>query len=505
MKLPDAVLAILVQIVLGVAIATSAVPQSVLSVQDRGSEVIGVLIVLIVTAVSAIPFRDAFGRGDLALSEYVLVVLTPLITRLDLGLFIWVRVNKALIWADSMLYATKEELSATKLLTLACSVWHNGDDHTSDVEFGSVGGEAAVLMYKLHHMYHPRNAGANIVLWVGHLSLWPLALLFHGVLQVIWIFGFSLFYVVAHIMKWLICSAHVEKTLIKRGSFWEFIFRSPSAQSRKLFMTRDAATLFDSNQHLLRYNRENLRHIWAMLANIDALVKNQHYNKLFDVMYPMRARIVLQRAHTSTAVQDIFALLNKEQVFFRGLPDSPITAIGEQGSRQVVLYRLLAWPPHSTYADQCLNSLIKFSDYNTNFWRRIEKKLSERMIEDSKNWEDIVSEFISIRDVVRRILVQIILLAFSDGLGECYLNENHNVGNNLADSFLEAKYMGLEMSIRLASSNPRWMNAIEYIGDEETNMLAAISVALPDCPCSICKEIQRTEEFQIIVIYPGQI
>ena len=489
-KLPDAVIALLTQLVLGVAVATSAVPQSVLSVLDRGAETIGVLIVLVVTAISAAPLRSNYGQGDLASSEYLLVVLTPLVTRVDLGLLIWVSVNKALIWAEPMLYATREELMATELLRMASMVWHNGENHIRDVEFGQVGGEAAVLMHQLHHLYHPRNAGANVLLWLGHLTLWPIALLFHGILQIISTVGFAVFYFVAHTTHEFASWGSKSDNLVQRGSFLGFVLRREEAQSRKLFMMREAATLFDSSQNLMRFDKRVLRQMWSMIATVDAMVQNQHYAKVFDIMYPMRAPLVLQRALASNAVRELTVILNKKQVFFKQLPDAPIVNIGEKGSRQIVLYRLFAWPPYSQYAADCMQNLRNFVDENMSYWKKTESLLRLEVDRDAAAWSNVKSEFISVRDIVRRLLVQLIILAFCDGMGECYLSGESNVSGDLAKAYLQPNYMGLEMAMRLASANPQWLD--EHARESNRNMLATISVFLDDCACEICQEVNKS-------------
>lgn len=248
-KAPDAVLALILQVVLGVSIASSAVRPTVLSVFDRGAETIGVLFVLIVTAAVARPLRQAFGRQDLASVEYILVVLTPLITRIDLGLLIWVNVNRALVWAEHVLFTAAEEAAASELLLLASRVWHNGEDRVRDLEFGSVGGEAAVLMASLEKAYNPRNAGGNAMAWVGHLTLWPCAMLFHALLQVVTAAGFVAFWFTAwfaHLTS-IAGAQSSRRGLRPRAPFWALLLRRPSGQMAKMYMRHEVATLFDSN------------------------------------------------------------------------------------------------------------------------------------------------------------------------------------------------------------------------------------------------------------------
>lgn len=481
-KAPDAVLALILQVVLGVSLATSAVRPTVLSVFDRGAETIGVLFVLIVTAAVARPLRQAFGRQDLASVEFILVVLTPLITRIDLGLLIWVNVNRALVWAEHVLFTAAEEAAAAELLLMASRVWHNGEDRVRDLEFGSVGGEAAVLMASLEKAYNPRNAGGNAMAWIGHVTLWPCALLFHALLQVVTAVGFVAFWFTAWFAH-LTSSAWVQSShtrLRPRAPFWSLLLRRPSGQAAKMYMRHEVAALFDSHQHILESSKRAVRLRWSRLGKVDAIVQHPHFNKLFDVAFPMRAPYVLQQAQQDPVCRDVLRLINKEALLFKDRPDAPLSGIGEPASRQVILYAVMAWPPHTTYAMTTLDRIRAFVDLNTKAWAATEKRMAGN--------GPALAEFLTVRDILRRFLVQLIMLAWWDGLGRAVQSGVPDVVADLSDIFMTTKLPGVEMASRLLATSPVWYDPLS----DGNTMGGALAGPLTVCACTICRDVAAT-------------
>lgn len=98
-------------------------------------------------------------------------------------------------------------------------------------------------------------------------------------------------------------------------------------------------------------------------------MQHPHFNKLFDVAYPMRAPYVLQQAQQDPVCRDVLRLVNKEVLLFKERPDAPLSGIGEPASRQVILYAVMAWPPHTTYAATTLESGVPdvVADLSDNF------------------------------------------------------------------------------------------------------------------------------------------
>ena len=475
-KIPDGILALITQVILGVSLATSAVPPTVLSFQDRASETMGVFIVIVFTTVLALPIRQAFGRQDLTFSEYLVTVLAPIVTRLDLGLLIWVHVNKALLWVKQMLYATPEELDCVSLLILASRIWHNGDERILDPEFGYQGGEAGMLMYHLQKDYNPKNAGDNALAWVGHFTLYPLAFLFHLLLQIVSTIGYAVFWLLAR-------SAHMtghsrsQSRLKLRGTYFDFLLRTHRSQRKKLFMRREVASLFDSKQQLIKSNKNLARDRWAMLSNVDAIIRHFHFRKLLSIIYPMRAPLIYQRVLADPTSRDLISILNQENLLFDEYPDNPLSAIGEQASRQVILYRLLGWPKQNEYSRTCLERLTEFANNNMNAWSDTEKRWTEQ--------QTVHAEFISVRDILRRNLVQLVMLAWSDGLGECM--NDPSVGNVTADLknyFLQAHLPGIEMAVRLCNLESDWNNE-----EQNSSMIKSLRGTLDHCECHLCHEM----------------
>eukprot|EP00171_Calliarthron_tuberculosum_P001697 IDg1697t1 len=136
--------------------------------------------------------------------------------------------------------------------------------------------------------------------------------------------------------------------------------------------------------------------------------------------------------------QDITMLLNKEQVFFTHLPDKPVMQMGEKASRQMMIYRIMMWPPWTPHADSCMKILKTLISGNRSAWTVKEAWLTDLVnsdSEDSESWKMVLSEFIAVKNIMRRLLVQLILLAFCDGLGECHLSGEQNVPGDLASNF----------------------------------------------------------------------
>lgn len=482
-KLPDAVLAVITQLILGVSLATSAVPPTVLSVQDRASETIGVLIVLAITAGVALPLRAAFGALDSTSSEFMLAVLAPLITRIDLALLIWVNVNKALLWAEQMLYATKEELDCVALLVLASKVWHDGENRLKDPEFGYYGGDSAMVMYRLQRDYNPRNAEGKLLALLGHVTLWPFAIIFHILLQIISAIGFVPFWFLA----WLAhaTSGKSRKAVVSRGSFWGFLLNRPYEHARKLFLQPRAAAVFDSNQHIVKSSRRQVRQKWAMLGTVDAILQHGHFSRVLSAIYPMRAVQVMLRARADPVCNDVMSLRNKEDIFYKDFPDAPMVQVGEQVSKQILVYRVMAWPAASEYSSRVLEKLQNFAESNTEAWRETEKWLSEKGANDAK------SEFISVRDVVRKILVQMIVLAWCDGLGELYHSGATNIAEELNSWFLKSSFQSLEMAIRLCNISSDWIDHRQNSSMIISLRTKTVEDGWDDCSCDICEEIAK--------------
>lgn len=474
-KIPDTILAFVTQLVLGIALATSATPPTVLSLQDRGCETIGVFVVLIVTAACALPLRAAFGIWDLDRSEYLLAVLAPFVARIDLALLIWVSVNKALLWAEPMLYATHEELQCIRLLVLASTVWHDGENRLFDPEFGYYGGEAATVMYKLLRDYNPRNATGTVLPFFGHITLYPFAIMFHALLQVIAALGFIPFWFLAVLARFS-ASSTTKNALIARGSFWHFLMRRRSAHSRKLFLKKEVAAVFDANQRLLTAPSRLVRYRWAMLGNVDSIIQHPHFAKVLNACYPMRAPQILQRAHRDPVCNDVMKIRNIEDILFSNHQDQPIVGVGEPASKQIILYRVMVWPEHSEYSRQCLERLEQFAEKNFNAWKDTEARLADK--------KGQLSEFISVRHILRRVLVQLIILGWCDGLGECRNSDVSDVPAELASWFLKASLQGIEMLVRLCNLPSEW-NDIHQM----SSMITALSSNLGACSCTICSEM----------------
>lgn len=477
--IPDPVLAVIVQFILGIALATSAVPSTVLSLQDRGSETMGVFLLIILTASVAYPLRARFGLQDITSSEYILAVLAPIVTRVDLGLLIWVNINKALLWVEQMLYARTEELECVKLILLASRIWHNGDDRIFDPEFGFFGGEAGVVMYRLQKDYDPRNAGANFLAWIGHITLYPFAVCFHYLLQVVMKFGYSVFWVLSRI-AWFFGRRKALTSFHLRGNFIDFLFRKKSAQHQKLFMRREVAVVFDSNQQIIKASRNQVRHRWAMLGSVDAIIKHAHFKKLFSIAYPMRAPVVYQRALSDPINRDILAILNKESMLFSDYSDNPLSTVGEEASRQVILYRILGWPPHSEYSKTCLDKLTKFADENMQAWSDTEARLQKK--------NSALSEFHAVRNILRRYLVQLVMLAWFDGLGECALdNSISSITDDLWKNYLKSNLSGVEMAVRLCNLTSEWNDE-----QQSSNMIKDLEGISKTCMCNVCIEVSTS-------------
>lgn len=474
-KIPDSVLAFVTQLILGIALATSAVPPTVLSLQDRGSETMGVLIVLVVTAVCALPLRSSYGFRDLSRSEYLLTVLAPFVARIDLALAIWVSVNKALLWAEQMLFATQEELMCVRLLVLASTVWHDGDNRLYDPEFGYYGGEASTLMYSLLRDYNPRNAKGTLLPLLGHITLYPFASVFHFLLQIITAVGFVPFWFLAVTAR--ICNpVRSDSRLIMRGTFLHFLLRRRSSHLCKLFLKKKVAAVFDANQQLLTAPSRIVRHRWAMLGNVDSVTQHPHFSKLFNVSYPMRAPRVLQRAHQDHVCNDIMKLRNKEDILFKNYADQPIVRMGEPASKQIILYRVMAWPESSDYSKICYERLEQFAGENIKAWKDTEVRLCDD--------ERQLSEFSSARHVLRRVLVQLIMLGWWDGLGECRNSGVFDVSGDLAKWFLKVGLQSIEMLVRLSNLKSKWNDE-----HQTSSMIVALRSELQVCMCATCSEM----------------
>lgn len=345
-----------------------------------------------------------------------------------------------------------------------------------------MGGEAAVLMASLEKAYNPRNAGGNAMAWVGHLTLWPCAMLFHALLQVVTAAGFVAFWFTAwfaHLTS-IAGAQSSRRGLRPRAPFWALLLRRPSGQMAKMYMRHEVATLFDSNQHILESSKRAARLRWSRLGKVDAIVQHPHFNKLFDVAYPMRAPYVLQQAQQDPVCRDVLRLVNKEVLLFKERPDAPLSGIGEPASRQVILYAVMAWPPHTTYAATTLDRIRAFVSLNTNAWTATEARIAGNT--------PALAEFLTVRDILRRFLVQLIMRAWWDGLGRAVQSGVPDVVADLSDNFMTTKLPGVEMASRLLATNPVWYDPLV----DGNTMGGALAGPLIVCACTICRDMAAT-------------
>lgn len=484
--IPDAVLAVVTQFILGIALATTAVPPTVLSVQDRAAETMGVFVVLLVTSVIAFPLRATFGMGDISSTEYILAVLAPIVTRLDLGLLIWVNVNKSLLWVDQMLYASHEELECVSLIVLASSAWHNGVNRINDPEFGLYGGEAGMQMHNLQRDYNPRNAAGNGVAWLSHLTLWPFATFFHALLQAVSVLGFAVFWVLQHAAAVLSRKSLVQQNFVRRANYFDFAFRRRQTQQRKLFMRHALARVFDANQALFGKNRAKARHRWAMLASVDAVLSHPHFSRVFSISYPMRVAPILQRTLQTEINRKLKDVLTKDEVLFSNSPDEPIPTMGAEASRQVLLYRILSWPDHTPYSADVVERLTKFEAQNRMAWNDTFTRLCDDSVAKS--------EFEVVRDVLRRAMVQLVVLAWFDGLGECRndvlrTSRNISISDDLTDNFLQVALASTEMCVRLCNLDAAWNDH-----RQTSAMILSLRGKMEKCTCEVCTVMERKRQ-----------
>lgn len=469
---PDAVVGVLVQFLLGIAIATGAVPPMVLGVQARGAETIGIVVLLIATACSAFSIRDSLGSGDLDKREYMVIVLAPIITRLDLGLLLWTNVNKALVWAEQVVYMEEAEAQSNELLSLASLSWHDGEDRMLDAEFGKWGGDAAALMYRMLEAFNPKLARSNIAAFLGHVTLWPIALALFLALQVVSVVGWCLLWGLAKLAR--LTGRRSKAVYIKRTSLLTFMFHRRQVQKNALYMRPEVTWLADSQMNKVRGDKRRFRFRWAMLAGVDARARHPHFERLFEISYPMRATLVLSRARADVTFQDVELVLNREWILFPGLISEPLTKIGHQASRQVVLYRVVAWPEIDEPSREVVRRTKSFVQSNISRWTRLQSTL---------NGVD-KALFDTVRVILRRWLVQLVMLVWWDGASEARRAPVQNVVEELASAYT-TNLNGIEMAMRILGQRPIW----SVSATEEFDMISSLMWSPNQCACWVCTKV----------------
>ncbi|CAD7694935.1 unnamed protein product [Ostreobium quekettii] len=486
---PDAIVVVMVQFLLGIAIATGAVPPKVLGMQARGAETIGIVVLLTVTGASAFTIRDRLGRHDMESREYIVTVLAPIVTRLDLGLLIWTNLNKALVWAEQVVFMAEAEELSNKLLNTASWVWHDGEDRIQDPEFGMWGGDAATLMYRVLEAFNPMTALSNVTALLGHVTLWPIAALLFLALQIVSIVGWLLFWMLAQIAR--LTGRYTESKdpqkrvgawrIKKRTTVYQYLVGRQAAQKNALYIRHEVAWLADSQMHKINGDKRRLRYTWAMLAGVDARAGHPHFHKLFQINYPMRANRVLNRASVDQTCNDVLTLLNREQILYPNLPDKPLSGIGEPASRQVVLYRAMAWPEVDDEARATVERAVRLAEINTQEWRIIGSSLT-------KVEQGLFSTF---KDILRRWLVQILMIVWCDGAAEARHDGVTDVPLDLAQNYEHKGLNGIELGMRILGKRPAWVRNHEY---GFLSMIGSLVWRPPSCSWNLCTEMDQRDK-----------
>lgn len=122
-----------------------------------------------------------------------------------------------------------------------------------------------------------------------------------------------------------------------------------------------------------------------------------------------------------------------------------------------------------------------FENENVSYWKSTEEKIQSAGLD--------ASEFLSVPDIMRRCLVQLLMLAFCDSLGECYFSGQRHISEDLAKSYMMGRYTGVEMVVRLAFSRPDLLGENDSNRNAGTNMFASVAYTLGSCACNICAEM----------------
>lgn len=104
--LSDTVLATPAAAVLATALAAAGSPSVVHNAAVRGAETWTLVALAVLTVLVGELIHEEFGDGSLSSSEFMVLVLAPAITRVDLVLLIWTNLNRALIWGEASVAIT---------------------------------------------------------------------------------------------------------------------------------------------------------------------------------------------------------------------------------------------------------------------------------------------------------------------------------------------------------------------------------------------------------------
>ena len=97
----DTVLATPVAAVLATALAATGSPSVVHNAAVRGAETWTLVTLAVLTVIVGKFIQEEFGDDSLSSSEFIVLVLAPAITRVDLVLLMWTNLNRALIWGEA--------------------------------------------------------------------------------------------------------------------------------------------------------------------------------------------------------------------------------------------------------------------------------------------------------------------------------------------------------------------------------------------------------------------
>lgn len=97
----DTVLATPVAAVLATALAAAGSPSVVQNAAVRGAETWTLVTLAVLTVFVGRFIQDEYGDESLSPSEFIVLVLAPAITRVDLVLIMWTNLNRALIWGEA--------------------------------------------------------------------------------------------------------------------------------------------------------------------------------------------------------------------------------------------------------------------------------------------------------------------------------------------------------------------------------------------------------------------
>lgn len=97
----DSVLATPVAAVLATALAAAGSPSVVHNAAVRGAETWTLVTLAVLTVFVGESIQREYGDGSLSPSEFIVLILAPAITRVDLVLMMWTNLNRALIWGEA--------------------------------------------------------------------------------------------------------------------------------------------------------------------------------------------------------------------------------------------------------------------------------------------------------------------------------------------------------------------------------------------------------------------